>query len=121
MNSWRNILQILFKIIDADAWRRAVAAGVFEGAAIDLSDGFIHLSTDTQVRETARLHFAGVTNLLLIAIDEAVVTGALKWEASRGGKLFPHVYGVIDPALILWARPLVWDGASHGFPAEFGA
>jgi uncharacterized protein (DUF952 family) len=112
-------LSIFFKIIDADAWRRAEHAGVFKGAAIDLKDGYIHLSTAAQARETARLHFAGVTNLLLVAIDEAVLADHLKWEPSRGGQLFPHVYGVIDPTQILWARPLPWDGTAHVFPAEF--
>ncbi|MDE2446828.1 MAG: DUF952 domain-containing protein [Alphaproteobacteria bacterium] len=122
MNSQRGEgLQILYKIIDADAWRKAVAAGVFTGAAIDLTDGYIHLSTAAQARDTARLHFAGASNLMLVAIDEAVVARVLKWEPSRGGQLFPHVYGTLDPALILWARPLPWDGAAHVFPAEFGA
>lgn len=108
-----------YKIIDAAAWRQAEDAGVFKGAAIDLADGYIHLSTATQVRETARLHFAEVENLLLVAIDESVVASHLKWEASRGGQLFPHIYGVIDPAQIFWAMPLPWDGTTHIFPAEF--
>jgi uncharacterized protein (DUF952 family) len=112
-------LTVLYKIIDVAAWGRAEDEGVFKGAAIDLSDGYIHLSTGAQAKETARLHFAGVESLLLVAIDESVVANRLKWEASRGGQLFPHVYGVIDPAQILWARPLPWDGAAHVFPAEF--
>ena len=112
-------LTVFYKIIDSAAWGLAEAAGVFKGAAIDLNDGYIHLSTAAQVRETARLHFAGVKNLLLVAIDESVVADHLKWEASRGGQLFPHVYGVIDPTQILWARPLPWDGAAHVFPPEF--
>ena len=111
-------MQILYKIIDAEAWGVAVTDGVFHGAAIDLRDGYIHLSTATQVKETARLHFADVTDLLLVAIHEAQVAGRLKWEASRGGQLFPHVYGTIDPAQIVWAKPLPWDGGTHVFPAE---
>jgi uncharacterized protein (DUF952 family) len=111
-------LQVLYKIIDTKAWREAEAAGVFKGAAIDLKDGYIHLSTAAQVKETARLHFAGAANLLLVAIDEAVVLIDLKWEASRGGQLFPHVYGLIDPQNILWAKPLPWDGEAHNFPPE---
>ena len=112
-------MQILFKIIDAGIWCEAVARGVFSGAAIDLRDGYIHLSTSVQAKETARLHFAGVSNLLLVAIDEYMLAKDLKWEPSRGGQLFPHVYGVIDPAQILWSLPLPWNGASHVFPAEF--
>ena len=94
-------------------------AGVFKGAAIDLTDGYIHLSTGAQAKETARLHFAGITNLLLVAIHEGVIAHHLKWETSRGGQLFPHVYGLIVPTQILWAKPLPWDGERHVFPAEF--
>jgi uncharacterized protein (DUF952 family) len=111
-------LRALYKIIDMNAWREAEAAGVFKGAAIDLKDGYIHLSTAAQVTETARLHFAGVANLLLVAIDESVVSNDLKWEASRGGQLFPHVYGTIDPSEILWAKPMPWNGEAHTFPPE---
>ena len=112
-------MQVLYKIIDAAAWADAVSAGVFHGAAIDLRDGYIHLSTGGQAKETARLHFAGVENLALVAIDESVLAKDLKWEASRGGQLFPHVYGVLDPKHILWAKPLPWNGATHVFPVEF--
>ncbi len=112
-------LTVFYKIIDAAAWGLAEAAGVFKGAAIDLNDGYIHLSTGAQAKETARLHFAGNANLLLVAIHQDVITHHLKWETSRGGQLFPHVYGVIDPTQILWARPLPWDGAAHIFPPEF--
>jgi uncharacterized protein (DUF952 family) len=112
-------LTVLYKIIDAAAWERALDAGVFKGAAIDLTDGYIHLSTGAQAKETARLHFAGIANLLLVAIHEDVIDHHLKWETSRGGHLFPHVYGLIDPTQILWAKPLPWDGERHVFPAEF--
>ena len=116
---WGAVLQILYKIIDAAAWGEAVAGGRFSGAAIDLRDGYIHLSTSVQAKETARLHFAGVSNLLLVAIDEHTLAQDLKWEPSRGGQLFPHVYGVIDPSQILWTKALPWDGAVHVFPSEF--
>jgi uncharacterized protein (DUF952 family) len=112
-------LRVLYKIVDASAWNLAAAAGVFQGAAIDLKDGYIHLSTGAQAKETARLHFAGVANLVLVAIDETVVAQDLKWEISRGGQLFPHVYGTIDPAQILWVKALPWDGTAHVFPVEF--
>lgn len=112
-------LRVFYKIVDAAAWKQAEDTGEFKGAAIDLKDGYIHLSTGAQAKETAHLHFAGVENLLLVAIDEAVVANHLKWEASRGGQLFPHIYGVIDPTQILWAKPLPWDGVAHIFPAEF--
>lgn len=90
-------------------------AGVFTGAAIDLADGFIHLSSEAQVEETARRHFSGQENLMLVAF-EARTLASLRWEASRGGALFPHVHGPIDPATALWARPLALkDGVFH-FP-----
>ena len=111
-------MRVIYKIINQSAWREAEAAGVFKGAAIDLKDGYIHLSTASQLKETARLHFAGALNLVLVAIDEAVVLQDLKWEASRGGQLFPHVYGLIDPTRVLWAKPLPWNGNAHAFPPE---
>ena len=111
-------MAILYKIIDKQSWDQACHKGLFSGAAIDLRDGYIHLSTATQVRETARLHFAGVTDLLLVAIDESQVSANLKWEASRGGQLFPHVYGEIATALAMWAKPLPWNDVEHEFPVE---
>ena len=111
-------MAILYKIIYTQSWGQACKKGLFSGAAIDLRDGYIHLSTAAQVKETARLHFAGVTDLLLVAIDESQVSANLKWEASRGGQLFPHVYGEIATALVMWAKPLPWNGLEHEFPVE---
>ena len=81
----------VYKILHADAWAAAKRAGRFEGVAIDLSDGYIHLSTAAQAQETARLHFAGQTGLVLLRIDAGALGAALKWEPSRGGQLFPHL------------------------------
>jgi uncharacterized protein (DUF952 family) len=111
-------MTLLFKITSEAEWKQAQAKGVFGGSALDLKDGFIHLSTADQVRETARLHFAGQKNLLLVAVPEAVVAHNLKWEASRGGKMFPHIYAKLDPAVCLWVKPLSWNGATHVFPSE---
>lgn len=107
----------IYKIIAEDAWREAAAAGVFRGAAVDLSDGFIHFSTAEQVRETAARHFAGRDGLVLVAFDDRMLGDGLRYEPSRGGALFPHLYGSLDPALALWVRPLPRgaDGA-HVFP-----
>lgn len=108
-------MTLVYKIISAEGWRQARLAGVFTGAAIDLADGFIHLSDASQVEETAKRHFSGQKDLLLVAF-EAGSLKTLKWEPSRGGALFPHVYGTIDPRITLWARPLPFkDGAFH-FP-----
>ena len=99
-------MTVIYKIVSTDAWRAAEAAGVFVGAPVDLADGFIHFSTAAQVAETAAKHFAGQTDLLLVAADGAVLGDALTWEPSRGGALFPHLYAPLDPRVALWARPL---------------
>ncbi|WP_315835798.1 DUF952 domain-containing protein [Bradyrhizobium prioriisuperbiae] len=86
----------IYKICPASAWREAERAGVYLGSADDLRDGFIHFSTAEQVAETARKHFFGQTGLFLIAVDTDQLGDALRWEPSRGGALFPHLYGELD-------------------------
>lgn len=95
-----------YKIVSRQAWDAAVGAGVFEGAAIDLQDGYIHLSTAAQAQETARRHFAGREGLVLVRLDVAKLGAALRWEPSRGGELFPHLYGPLDPALAEAVTPI---------------
>ena len=90
----------VYKLLAGADWEAARAAGRFEGAGVDLRDGYIHLSTAVQAPETARLHFAGQAGLVLLKLDAGRLGGALKWEPSRGGDLFPHVYGPIDCALV---------------------
>ncbi len=110
---------LIYKIVDAAVWRAAVSAGRFEGAPVDLQDGYIHFSTVSQARETAAKHFAGVEGLALAAFDPAALGPALKWEPSRGGALFPHLYAPLDPALALWTRPLpLGPGGAHLFPDD---
>ncbi len=94
-----------------------MTAGVFTGAPVDVKDGFIHFSTADQAAETAAKHFAGQSDLVLITVPDAPLGDALKWEVSRGGALFPHLYAPLDPALAVWAKPLPLgpDGA-HVFP-----
>ncbi len=96
----------VYKIVTAPEWAQAQRDGMFRGAPVDLADGYIHLSAAHQVRETAAKHFAGQRDLLLVAYDPAVLGDALKWEPSRGGALFPHLYTRLDPARALWAKPL---------------
>jgi uncharacterized protein (DUF952 family) len=109
--------EIIYKIVPETLWRQAEAARRFDGAPVDLQDGFIHFSTASQVRETAARHFAGQTGLLLVAVDARRLGAALKWEKSRGGALFPHLYAALDPGDALWARPLpLMSGGSHDFP-----
>jgi uncharacterized protein (DUF952 family) len=107
----------IYKICDVALWRDAEAAGTFRGAGIDTRDGYIHFSTASQVKETAARHFAGVSDLLLIAIDAGRLGGALRWEPARDGALFPHLYGELPLARVLWVKPLplAADGR-HVFP-----
>lgn len=110
---------IIYKICPEALWREAEKAGRFDGAPVDLADGYIHFSTAEQVRETAARHFAGQRDLLLVAIDADPLGDALKWEVSRGGALFPHLYAPLDPAAVLWVRPLpLGADGSHVFPAD---
>lgn len=101
----------------ADEWAAAVAAGSYPGSSQDRADGFIHFSTAAQIVESARRHRAGQSGLLLVAVDPERLGDRLKWEASRGGDLFPHLYGPLDPAESASVRelPLGPDGA-HRFP-----
>ena len=111
---------LIYKIVPETLWQEARKDGVFRGAAIDLTDGYIHFSTASQARETAARHFAGINGLLLVAVDPAVFGDALKFEPSRGGALFPHLYAELPLADIAWEKPLPLgpDGA-HLFPEDF--
>lgn len=108
----------VFKICPAVLWAEAQAKGVFDGAPVDHADGFIHFSTAAQAPETARRHFAGQAGLKLVAVEVAPLGAALRWEPSRGGDLFPHLYGALPLAAVAWVKdlPLGSDGA-HLFPA----
>ena len=112
--------QKIYKIISKSEWQMAENAGVFKGVAIDLTDGYIHFSTAAQAAETAAKHFTGKTDLLLITINPDALTQSLKWEPSRGGALFPHLYGDLNMDAVEDQTPLPLnaDGA-HIFPASF--
>lgn len=102
----------VYKIMSQDDWASSLASGEFTGSAADLADGFIHLSTADQAQETARRHFAGKDDLVLAAYEADELGPALKWEPSRGGALFPHLYGPLPTAASLEVRrlPLGPDG-----------
>lgn len=109
--------KIIYKICPAAMWREAEAKGVFAGAPIDVADGFIHFSTASQARETAAKHFAGQEGLVLVALDAGRLGPALKYEVSRGGALFPHLYAPLDPSAALWVKPLpLGADRTHLFP-----
>jgi len=97
---------MLYKICARAEWSAAEAAGVYTGSAVDARDGFIHLSARDQVQETARRHFAGQTDLVLVEIDEAALGDTLRWEPSRNGALFPHVYGGLPMRAVVCVTPL---------------
>jgi uncharacterized protein (DUF952 family) len=97
---------LIYKICPRQEWEAAVATGVFRGSAVDLKDGFIHLSTAEQVDETLCRHFAGQAGLLLIELDAADLGPALRFEPSRGGALFPHLYGDLPVSLARAVREI---------------
>jgi uncharacterized protein (DUF952 family) len=108
--------ELVFKLVDAAAWAAAAATGAFDGSPADARDGFIHLSTAAQVRETAARHFAGEAGLLIVAVDTAALGDALRWEPSRGGALFPHLHGSLPMTAVRWTAELPLDAGRHVFP-----
>lgn len=101
--------KLVYKILSAAAWAEAEAAGVFLGSPVDLGDGYIHFSTAEQVAETAARHFAGQRDLVLVAVAAGALGPALRFEPSRGGALFPHLYGPLPVSLVQWVKPLPLD------------
>ncbi len=106
----------IYKIAPANLWREAERTGAFTGAPVDLADGFIHFSTASQVRETAARHFAGQPDLVLVAVHVAALGSALRYEPSRGGALFPHLYGTLALSAVRWVKPLPLGPEGHVFP-----
>lgn len=107
----------VYKIAPATLWREAETRGSFEGAPIDHADGFIHFSTRDQAIETARRHFSGQTDLLLVAVDAGQLGEKLVFEPSRGGDLFPHLYGPLTLSAVKWVKGLpLGDDGEHRFP-----
>ncbi len=109
--------RIIYKICPEALWHEAEAAGRFDGATIDLTDGYIHFSTAEQAVETAAQHFAGQGGLVLVAVEAAALGDALKYEPSRGGALFPHLYAPLPMQAVRWVRPLpLGADGRHAFP-----
>jgi uncharacterized protein (DUF952 family) len=113
------VVPLIYKICPESLWREAEENGVFAGAPIDRDDGFIHFSTGAQARETAAKHFRGQSDLLLIAVDEARLGGALRYEVSRGGALFPHLFASLEVRAVRWIQQLPMEiGGGHCFPDD---
>jgi uncharacterized protein (DUF952 family) len=103
----------IYKILTAQQWASLQLEGVFRGSPVDLNDGYIHFSTGSQVAETAHKHFKGQSDLMLAVVDDASFGDALRYEPSRGGQLFPHLFGSLPLNMVERANPLPMD--SDGF------
>jgi uncharacterized protein (DUF952 family) len=109
----------IYKIEDAAVWADAQESGAYTGSALDLADGFIHLSAAHQVRETAAKWFGGRVGLVLVGVDAQALGGALKWEASRGGALFPHLYNPLPMSAVRNVVPMpINEAGVHVFGAD---
>ncbi|MGE3141895.1 MAG: DUF952 domain-containing protein [Hyphomonadaceae bacterium] len=109
----------VYRIATAAAWRRAQAAGVYTGGADDVRDGFMHLSAGPQVAETLRRHYRGVNDLLLLTVDADAIP--LVWEPSRGGALFPHLYGDLPLSAVIEVTPLARGADGEAAPPDLPA
>ena len=109
---------LIFKILRADEWQFLLDNGETDGAPIDVADGYVHFSTAEQVRETAAKHFAGVDDLFLLAVETATLGDDLKWEVSRGGALFPHLYRNLKLDDVIWEDTLPLIDGVHEFPED---
>jgi uncharacterized protein (DUF952 family) len=110
---------LIYKIFRADEWQVLRKTGVTQGAPIDIADGYVHFSTASQAAETAAKHFAGEADLFVLAIEMDRLGGDLKWEVSRGGAEFPHLYRDLKIEDVAWAQPLPLKDGLHQFPAGF--
>ncbi|MFD0858902.1 DUF952 domain-containing protein [Roseovarius aquimarinus] len=108
---------IVYKIFRASEWAALRREGTSAGAPVDLADGYVHLSTPEQAAETAARHFANETELFLLGIETERLGEDLKWEPSRGGALFPHLYRELRLSDVAWAQPLPLVDGVHRFPA----
>ena len=109
---------VLYKIMPRQEWEEAQAQGIYRGSEVDIKDGFIHLSAARQVRATAQKHFSGQADLVLLSLREENLGQSLKWEASRGGDLFPHIYGALQLTAITDVYPLPLVKGTHQFPGN---
>jgi uncharacterized protein (DUF952 family) len=113
------VTDTIYRLLDSDAWTAAQREGVFRGSEHDVRDGFIHFSTAEQLAETAAKHYAGRDNLMLLWVSTEALGAALRWEPSRGGALFPHLYAPLAMNAVTRAEPLALgpDGR-HVLPSD---
>lgn len=110
---------LIYKIFRANEWQALRNAGATQGAPIDIADGYVHFSTAQQAAETAAKHFAGEDDLFVLAVETDRLGDDLRWEVSRGGAEFPHLYRDLRLEDVAWAQPLPLQGGVHQFPAGF--
>jgi uncharacterized protein (DUF952 family) len=109
-------MTLIYKIVPAALWRAAEALAEFDGAPVDIAEGFIHFSTASQVRDTAAKHYAGMRDLLLVTVEAERLGEGIKWEPSRGGDLFPHLYAPLQLADVMRVDSLpLRDDGTHDF------
>lgn len=107
----------IYHVCRAEEWEAALGLGRYEGSSQDRADGFIHFSSAAQVKESCAKHRAGQDGLVLLKVDGEKLGSSLKWEPSRRGELFPHLYGALNPSAVLSARPLpLGPDGQHRFP-----
>lgn len=111
---------LIFKIFRPDEWAELRAKGETAGAPIDIADGYVHFSTAEQASQTAAKHFSGIKGLFLLGLESDDLGDALRWEPSRGGALFPHLYRSLRIGDVAWAQPLPFENGAHQFPAGLG-
>ena len=110
----------IYKIFRAAEWAALLHDGETTGAPIDVADGYVHFSTADQLLETAEKHFAGETGLTVLRLEESALGDALRWEPSRGGQLFPHLYRALRLGDVTWARAMGHEGGRHVLPDGIG-
>lgn len=117
MSAKTSFPETIYHICRQGEWQAAEAGGSYAGSSQDAADGFIHFSSGAQVVESAAKHRAGQDGLVLVAVAAPALGAALKWEASRGGQLFPHLYGALPLAAVRWVKPLpLGPDGRHVFP-----
>ena len=107
---------MIYKLFRPAEWAELQANGETTGAPIDVADGYVHFSTAAQVQKTAELYFDGVAGLMLVAVEADALEDDLKWEPSRGGDLFPHLFRVLRMSDVAWANELPLTDGAHIFP-----
>ena len=109
---------MIYKIFRAVEWQALQTQGETLGAPVDIADGYIHFSTAQQAQDTADKHFANAENLFLAAVETDTLDSAIKWEVSRGGAEFPHLYDRLKLSDVVWCQLLLMIGGRHKFPEE---